>query len=29
MIMVVMVFILIAFPELATWLPAQMIPMRG
>jgi C4-dicarboxylate transporter, DctM subunit len=27
MIMVAMVFILIAFPELATWLPRQMIPV--
>ncbi len=28
-IMLLMVFILIAFPELATWLPSQMIPVAG
>src|SRR5690606_12672325 len=28
LIMVVMVFILIAFPDLATWLPDQMRPVR-
>jgi len=26
LIMLVMVFVMIAFPELATWLPRQMIP---
>jgi TRAP-type C4-dicarboxylate transport system permease large subunit len=26
LIMLAMVFLLIAFPELATWLPAQMVP---
>jgi C4-dicarboxylate transporter DctM subunit len=26
-IMVVMAFLLVAFPELATWLPKQMIPV--
>jgi tripartite ATP-independent transporter DctM subunit len=29
LIMVAMVFLLIAVPELATWLPQQMIPVRG
>ena len=29
LIMVAMVFVLIAVPELATWLPQQMIPVRG
>lgn len=28
-VMLAMVFILIAFPELATWLPKQMIPVHG
>ncbi len=28
-VMLVMVFILITFPELATWLPKQMIPVHG
>jgi tripartite ATP-independent transporter DctM subunit len=28
-IMIGMVFVLIAFPELATWLPQQMIPVRA
>ena len=28
-IMLVMVFILIAFPQLATWLPQQMIPVSA
>jgi C4-dicarboxylate transporter, DctM subunit len=28
-VMLLMVFILIAFPELATWLPKQMIPVHG
>ena len=28
-VMLVMVFILIAFPQLATWLPHQMIPVHG
>ena len=28
-VMLVMVFVLIMFPELATWLPHQMIPVRG
>lgn len=29
LIMIAMVFVLIAVPELATWLPQQMIPVRG
>ena len=28
LIMVLMVFVLIAFPALVTWLPQQMIPVR-